>query len=202
LSPLPPLFTGLSVRRVRPRHRSQLGLPLISIHKQLLLVIQQLLPCLSRVLGIWSLHDGIHRTALLAEAAIDAFRHIDIVARCAAATVRAFLCFNCDGLGWANGFAEFAGDATFFACWVAAEGMLTAEAGGNRAFFKRIVDCVAIVCVSNARVGFLLCITPALYACHRSDSGIFKGGVKGTHGGLKNCSSTTYIPRIISVSKK
>lgn len=28
------------------------------------------------------------------------------------------------------------------------------------------------------------------------------GGGDGTYGGLKNCSSTTYIPRIISVSRK
>ncbi len=45
---------------------------------------------------------------------------------------------------WADGFAELAGDATFFAGRVAAQGVFAAEARGDGAFFEGVVDCVAV----------------------------------------------------------
>lgn len=134
----------LSVRRVRPRNSSELRLPLISIHQQLLLVIQQLLSRLGRILGIWTLHNCIHRAALLTEPAVDALRHVDVVASGASGAVRALLGFNRDGLCGTNGFAEFAGDASFFACGVAAQSVLASEARGDGAFFEGVVDRISI----------------------------------------------------------
>ena len=76
----PPAIPTLSIRRIRPRHRRQLRLPLIPNLQQLLLIIQQLLPRLRRILRIRALHNRIHGTALLAETAVYALRHIDIIA--------------------------------------------------------------------------------------------------------------------------
>ena len=45
------------------------------------------------------LHDGVHGTGLLAEAAVDALGHVDVVARGSAAAVSARLRLDGDGLG-------------------------------------------------------------------------------------------------------
>src|SRR3546814_7236176 len=52
---------------------------------------------------------------LLAIAAIDAFRHVDVVARGAAAAVGARLGLDGDGLGRADRLAQLAGDAALLA---------------------------------------------------------------------------------------
>lgn len=44
------------------------------------------------------LHNGIHRTGLLTEAAVNAFGHVDVIARCPPAAVTAGLSLNCDCL--------------------------------------------------------------------------------------------------------
>lgn len=111
--------------------------------QQLLLIIEQLLPRLGRILGIRALDNGIYGAGLLAEAAVDAFCHVYVVARRAPRAVLALLGLDRDGLRWADGFAEFARDAAFFACWVATEGVFAAEAGGDRALFEGVVYCVA-----------------------------------------------------------
>jgi hypothetical protein len=46
-------------------------------------------------------------------------------------------------LGRADGFAELAGDAALFAGGVAAQGVLTAETGGDWTFLEGVVDCVS-----------------------------------------------------------
>jgi hypothetical protein len=143
-----------SVRRIRPRHRRQLRLPLIPITQQLLLVIQQLLSRLGRILGIRALHNGVHGAGFLAEAAVDALGHIDVVAGGAARAVLALLGLDGDGLGGADGLAQLAGDAALLARGVAAQGVLAAEAGGDGPFFEGVVDCVSISCVRRCAVGW------------------------------------------------
>jgi hypothetical protein len=76
-----------------------------------------------------TLNDSIYRTALLAQTAVDALRHINIVACGPPATVHALLGFDCDGLGRADGFAELAGNAALFSGWVPSQGVLASEAG-------------------------------------------------------------------------
>ena len=77
----------------------------------------------------------------LAEAAVDALRHVDVVARCAArAVVAARTRFDGDRLRGADRLAELAGDAAFFAVGIAAKRMLAAEARRQRRLLVRIVQ--------------------------------------------------------------
>ena len=48
------------------------GLPAVAIVEELLLIVQQLLVRLGRVLKVGALDDGVDRARLLAEAAVDA----------------------------------------------------------------------------------------------------------------------------------
>jgi len=63
----------------------------------------------------------------LAETAVDALGHVDVVTSCAARAVRALFGFDGDGLGGADGFAELAGDAAFFARRVPAQSVFATE---------------------------------------------------------------------------
>lgn len=138
----------LPVRRIGPGNCRKLRLPLVSIRQQLLLVVEQLLPRLGGILGVRALHNGVHGTRLLAEAAVDALGHVDIVSCRPARSILTLLGFNGDGLGRADGFAQFAGDAALFASGVAAQGVLTTEPGRDRALFEWVVDCVSVVLLS------------------------------------------------------
>jgi hypothetical protein len=184
---LAPLLTCtfLSVRCVGTGDRGQLRLPLVTVVKQLLLVIEELLPRLHGVLGIWALDNGVHRARLLAEAAVNALGHVDVVAGRAAGAVGALFGLDGNGLRGANGLAQLAGNAALFASWVAAQGVLATEAGRDWALFEWVEDCVAGIWVSDCSNG----------------SALVPAGV-WTYGGLKNCSSTTYMPRNISVKRK
>lgn len=104
-----------------------LGLPLVPIVQQLLLVVQQLLVCLRGELKVGALRvgdagaamsgasqeplpqppphpgcahldNGVHRAGLLAEAAVDALGHVDVVAGGPAAAVGPRLSLDGDGL--------------------------------------------------------------------------------------------------------
>src|SRR5208283_1012895 len=81
-----------------------------AVGEQSLLVVVELLAGLHRVLGVRTLDDGVHRAGLLAEAAVDAFDHVDVVAGRPPAAVLARLCLDGDRLGRADRLAEFAGD--------------------------------------------------------------------------------------------
>jgi hypothetical protein len=89
-------------RSVSSSHSQSLTTTATHIRQQLLLIIQQLLPRLSRVLGVRALDDGVHGTALLAEAAVDALGHVDVVTRRPSAAVFALLGLDGDCLGWAD----------------------------------------------------------------------------------------------------
>jgi hypothetical protein len=137
------LILSLPVRRIGTSDRGQLRLPLVAVREQLLLVVQQLLPRLGGVLGVGALDNGVHGARLLAEAAVDALGHVDVVAGRAAGAVGALLGLDRDGLGRADGFAQLAGDATLLAGRVAAQGVLAAEAWRDGALFEWVEDCVA-----------------------------------------------------------
>lgn len=184
----------LSIGCIRPRGGGQLRLPFIPIRQQLLLVIQQLLPGLGGILGIGALDDGIDGAAFLAEAAVDAFGHVDVVAGGSAGAVLALFGLDGDGAGGADGLAELAGDATFFSRGVAAQGVFAPEPGRDGAFFEGVVDCVSVFVRVRFCVPFLRCGVPS------SGRGLMGRG--DAHGGRKNCSSTTYMPRNISVRRK
>ncbi len=47
----------------------------------------------------------------LAKSTVDAFRHVNVIARGPPGTISAFLSLDGDGLSWADGLAEFTSDA-------------------------------------------------------------------------------------------
>src|SRR5262249_52467785 len=103
--------------------------------------IIELLARLGSELEIGPLHDGVHRTGLLAQAAIDALHHVDVVAGGAAgAVIAARPGLDGDGLGRADRLAQLAGDTAFLPVGIAAQRMLAAEAGRDRVLLERIVD--------------------------------------------------------------
>jgi hypothetical protein len=155
------LSSPLPIRCIRPRSCCNLRLPLISIHKQLLLVVKKLFPSLGRVLGIWSckqlasvspreqiytgiltLYNRIHRAAFLTQATVNAFRHINIVSSRPPAPVHALLSLYSDGLCRANGFAELACNAALLTSWISSESMLASEARRYRTLLEGIENCV------------------------------------------------------------
>lgn len=101
------------------------------------LVVEELLPRLGGVLGVGRLDNGVDGARLLAEAAVDALGHVDVVAGRPAGPVGALLGLDRDGLGGADllrasascpagcrsgrggemtyGLAELAGDAALLA---------------------------------------------------------------------------------------
>src|SRR6185312_4978793 len=96
------IIPGSPIGRVGRQAGSDLGFPSVAVREQLFLVVEQLLAGLGGELEVRPLDDGIDRAGLLAEAAIDALRHVDVVAGRAAAAVGARLGLDGDGEGWAD----------------------------------------------------------------------------------------------------
>ena len=106
-----------------------------------LLVVVEFLAGLGRELEIRPLDDRVDRAGFLAEAAIDALHHVDVVAhRAARAVVAARAGFDGDRLGRADRLAQLAGDAALLAVRIAAQRMLAAEARADRPLLERIVQ--------------------------------------------------------------
>src|SRR3990167_3867361 len=120
LRPLPVGCVQLKILRDQP-------FPAVAVRKQAFLVIEQLLARLRRKLEIRPLDDRIDRTRLLAETAIDALHHVDVVTRRASRPVFARLGFNRDGLRRADRLAQLARDAALFAARIPAQRMLAPE---------------------------------------------------------------------------
>src|SRR5947207_11737252 len=95
---------------------------------------------LGRELEIRPLDDRIDRTGLLAITAVDAFGHVDVVARGAPASVLARLGLDRDRQRRADRLAQLARDAALLAVGVAAKRMLAAKARTLRRLFVRVVD--------------------------------------------------------------
>jgi hypothetical protein len=85
----------------------------------------------------------------LAEAAVDALGHVNVVAGRAAGAVSALLGLDGDGLRRTDGLAQLASNAALFASRVAAQSVLTTEAGRDGALLKWVEDCVAEIWVSG-----------------------------------------------------
>lgn len=117
-----------------------LGLGTVTIGEQLLLVVQQLLARLGRVFCVLRLDNRVDRASLLAEAAVDALGHVNVVPCGPSCTILARLRLDRDGLSGADGLAELARDATFFAGGVSAEGVLATEARAKRTLLEGVHD--------------------------------------------------------------
>src|SRR5215831_2491396 len=120
------------VRRVERQVLGDRALPAVAVREQALLVVVELLARLGRELEVRPLDDGIDRAGLLAQAAVDALGHVDVVARGAPAAVIARLGLNGDRLRRAHRFAQLARDAALLAVGIAAQRVLAAEARGDR----------------------------------------------------------------------
>src|SRR5258705_13934270 len=116
------------IGRVGRQAGGDLGFPAVAVREQLFLVVEELLAGLRGKLEVRALDDGIDRTGLLTEAAIDAFGHVDVVARGAPAAVGARLGLDRDGERRADGLAQLAGDAALLAVGITAQRMLAPEA--------------------------------------------------------------------------
>src|SRR3954452_18834883 len=131
---------GSSIRRLKRQLFRDFALPAVAVREQLFLVVEKLLAGFGGKFQIRPLDDRIDRAGLLAIAAIDAFRHIDIVARRAPAAVLARLGLDRNAQRRADGLAQFAGDAALLAVRVAAQGVLAAEARADRVLLVRVID--------------------------------------------------------------
>src|SRR6185503_10659509 len=129
------------VRCIERQVLGDLPLPAIAVRKQPLLVVVKLLAGLGGELEIGPFHNRVDRAGLLAEPAIDAFHHVDVVTGSAASTViAAWTGLDGDGLGRANRFAQFASNAALFAVGVAPQRMLAAKARRQRPALERVVQ--------------------------------------------------------------
>src|ERR1700730_18338055 len=76
-----------AIRRVEREVLRDRALPPVAVREQPLLVVVKLLARFGREFEVRPLDDGIDRAGLLAQAAVDAFDHVDVVARGAARAV-------------------------------------------------------------------------------------------------------------------
>src|SRR5690349_19533568 len=136
-----PQLTPSAVRRVERQVLGDLALPAVAVREQALLVVIKLLARLGGELEIRPFDDGVDWAGFLAEAAIDAFHHVDVVTGGATrAVVAARSGLDGDGLRRADRLAQLAGDAALLAVRVAPERMLAAEPGRERTPLERVVD--------------------------------------------------------------
>jgi hypothetical protein len=71
---------GSPIRRVEFDSLGELALPAVAVRQQTVLVVIQLLAGFGRKLEVRTFDDGVDRAGLLAQPAIDAFDHVDVVA--------------------------------------------------------------------------------------------------------------------------
>src|SRR5262249_13512729 len=132
---------SLPVGRVERDVLGDFPLPAVAVREQPFLIEIKLLTRLGGELEIRTFDDGVHRAGLLAQPAIDALDHVDVVARRAPrAVVPPRPGLDGDGLRGTDRLAQLAGDAAFLAVGIAAQRMLAAEAWRDRVLFERIVD--------------------------------------------------------------
>src|SRR5262249_17887187 len=92
-------------------------------------------------LEVRPLDDGVDRAGLLAQAAINALDHVDVVAGGApGAVVAARAGLDGDRLRRADRLAQLAGDAALLAVGIAPQPVLAADARRDRALLERIVE--------------------------------------------------------------
>ena len=111
-------------------------------------------------------NNSIDRTAFLAETTVDALGHVNIISSRPAAAILSLLCFNGNGLGWADCLAKFASDTPFFTRGISTQCVFATEARGNRTLFEGIVDCVPVAGIDLVSIPI-----PVSYSSSRSRRG-------------------------------
>src|SRR5205807_5903018 len=122
-------FIPSPVRRVEFDRFRNLALPAVAIGEQFRLVIIEFLAGLGREFEIRSFDDGIDRAGLLAQPAIDALHHVDVVAyRAASADGVARASLIRIRLHSAYSLTQLPRQANVFAVGIATQRALTYEA--------------------------------------------------------------------------
>src|SRR6185437_6292105 len=116
-----------SIRRLLRQSAGDLGFPAVAVREELVLVVEELFAGFGGEFEVRPLDDRVDRARLLAIAAIDAFGHVDVVARRAAAAVVAGLGLDRDRERRADRLAQLAGDAALLPVGIAAQRVLAAE---------------------------------------------------------------------------
>src|SRR5437763_1829947 len=123
-----------SIWRVERDIARDLALPAVAVREQPLLVVVQFLARLGGEFEVRPLDDGVDGAGFLAQPAIDALHHVDVVARGAArAVIAARTCLDGDRLRGANRLAQLARDAALLPVRITAQRMLAAEPWADRA---------------------------------------------------------------------
>src|SRR5262249_30248609 len=134
----------LPVWRIESDILGDLALPAVAVGKQPLLVEVELLTCLGRKLEIGAFDDGVDGTGLLAKPAVDAFDHVDVVARGPTRAVVAAVPrrprLDSDCLCRADRLAQFAGDAALLAIGITAQRVLATKPWRELPFLERIIE--------------------------------------------------------------
>src|SRR5437667_2139464 len=134
-------FTFSPILRIELDLLGDLALPAVAVGEQALLVVVELLARLGGELEVGPLDNSVDRAGFLAQPAIDAFDHVDVVAGGAArAVVAARAGLDGDRLRRADRLAQLAGDAALLAVGVAAQRMLAAETRRERPLLERIIE--------------------------------------------------------------
>src|SRR5262249_48494898 len=122
-------------------HFRDLALPAIAVGQQAILVVVELLARFGRELEVRPFDDGVDGAGLLAEPAIDAFHHVDVVARRPPrAVVASRSRLDGDRLRRTNRLAQLAGDAALLAVRIAPQRVLAAEPWRERSLLEGIVE--------------------------------------------------------------
>src|SRR6478609_3093126 len=129
-----------AVFRVRLLRRGDLFFVAVADREQHVLREVEVAALLAVVLEDVGLDDRVNRAALLAEAAEDALRQVDVVARRPARAVVADVALDRDRQRRADRLAQLAGDAALLAVLVAAQRVQAAEARAERRLLFRILD--------------------------------------------------------------
>src|SRR5262245_36190023 len=117
------------VRRVERDVLGDLALPTVAVREQALLVVVELLARFGGEFEIGSLDNRIDGAGFLAQPAIDAFHHIDVVTGCSPrAVVAARAGLDGDCLRRTDRLAQLAGNAALLSVRIATQCVLTAEA--------------------------------------------------------------------------
>src|SRR5687768_7362648 len=127
----------LAVGSVGRNIGGQLGFPAVAVREQLFLVVEEFLTGFRGELEIRTFDDRIYGAGLLAQTAIDALRHVDIVAGRPAAAIVTRLGLDRDGQRRANSLAQLTGDAALFPVGITAQGVLAAEPRADGPFLER-----------------------------------------------------------------
>jgi hypothetical protein len=120
--------------------RGDVVLVLVTDGQELVLGHDVLAAVLEMIFVHPGLDDGVHRTGLFTEAAVDALEQVDVVARRASRAVGAGLGLDGDGQRRTGRLAQLAGDAALLAVRIAAQRVQAAEARRNGRLLLRILD--------------------------------------------------------------